>query len=67
LSTQLLSRVSRREYRYYTPPQESGQDFAPSRVENVIMRVDFIDKSPEIRGNAFARKMECGDNYEGRI
>jgi hypothetical protein len=22
----------------YTPPQKSGQDFAPSQVENVIMR-----------------------------
>jgi hypothetical protein len=29
--------------------------------------VDFIDKSPEILGNAFAPKMECADNYEGRI
>jgi hypothetical protein len=29
--------------------------------------VDFIDKCPEIPGNAFARKMECADNYEGRI
>jgi hypothetical protein len=23
---------------YYTPPQKSGQDFAPSQVENVIIR-----------------------------
>jgi hypothetical protein len=23
---------------YYTPPQKSGQDFAPSQIENVIMR-----------------------------
>jgi hypothetical protein len=27
----------------------------------------FIDKYPEILGNAFARKMECADNYEGRV
>jgi hypothetical protein len=29
--------------------------------------VDFIDQSPEFIGNAFARKMECTDNYGGRI
>jgi hypothetical protein len=29
--------------------------------------VDSIDKSPEILGNALAPKMECADNYEGRI
>jgi hypothetical protein len=23
---------------YYTPPQKSGQDFAPAQVENAIMR-----------------------------
>jgi hypothetical protein len=27
----------------------------------------FIDESTKILGNAFARKMECADNYEGRV
>jgi hypothetical protein len=30
-------------------------------------RVDFIDKYHEIPGNAFALKMECADNREGRV
>jgi hypothetical protein len=50
----------------YTPPQKSGQDFAPSQVESATMR-RFIDKYPEIPGNAFARKLECAENYEGLI
>jgi hypothetical protein len=29
--------------------------------------VDFIDKYPEIPDNAFALKMECADNCEGRV
>jgi hypothetical protein len=29
--------------------------------------VDLIDKCPEILGNALAPKMECADNYEGRV
>jgi hypothetical protein len=29
--------------------------------------VDFIAKSSEILGNAFALEMECANNYEGRI
>jgi hypothetical protein len=29
--------------------------------------VDFIDKYPEIPRNVFAHKLECADNYEGRI
>jgi hypothetical protein len=29
--------------------------------------VDFIDKSPEILGNALAPNMECADNHGGRI
>jgi hypothetical protein len=28
-------------------------------------RVDFIDKSPKILGNALEPKMECADNYGG--
>jgi hypothetical protein len=52
--------VEKKNARMYTPPQLSGQDFAPSQVENVT-------KSHEILGNAFAPKMECADKCEGRI
>jgi hypothetical protein len=31
------------------------------------MRIDYIDKSPEILGNVLVPKMECADSYGGRI
>jgi hypothetical protein len=51
----------------YTPPQKSGQYFAPSQVKNVTIRQIKLDKFPEILGNALASKMYCADKYGVRI
>jgi hypothetical protein len=39
----------------------------PAEFHTEMNCVDFVDKFPEILGNALAPKMECADNNGGRI
>jgi hypothetical protein len=66
-STQLIFARSGHALEWQLLLHKSPDKIRTLAQEEMSSCLDLVDESPEILGNALVPKMECADNYGGRI